>query len=269
MKNPFTKPQTLEELATRELELREKRSTVTAALVDAERTAGEAYLTGDDGKAEIADVTRLKVQTDAIGRAIATLRTMRGEVITAKFQREAVALRKQASERKSELTKLQDKLDSLMAQIAELEGTPVVIAGLNEFGQKARRSHELTDQISSIEQRAADFENKQVPTYGFIDLQSATTDDEVVRAVLLHESAAPDAQQISDWLAGCQAAAINQPFADLPRRVRLEWKDGEIDKTASYVFVPSLAPRRMSQISDGQVPAGYDSAAATFKVSAA
>ena len=85
----FTKNfERIEQLAAKEIELDGRGGAKAAELAQAERAAGESYLTGD-GAVGVDAVLRLRAEAEAIGRAIGTVRNIRAEVIAAKFRSQA------------------------------------------------------------------------------------------------------------------------------------------------------------------------------------
>lgn len=261
--------QTIEALANKEIELDTKAQSKSAELAEAERAAGEAYL-DDNGVASVDGVLRLRAETEAIGRAIATVRSQRSEVIGAALRSQAQEARAAAAKKTSDLEALTKKTARLLDQLAEAEG---VEGGQFVPSAGQLKSARLSSEIGELERRAANLDAAPLPDSGVFDNEGAdvVTNESVVLAVLTQQSAGPSCAEVRAWLAAVESEATARNKAEniehLPRRVRVEWKGGAITESASYIFYPSLAAVLPSSLSSslGFGEGGCDVASGTFR----
>ncbi|MCC6363187.1 MAG: hypothetical protein IT165_06655 [Bryobacterales bacterium] len=108
-------------LLEREQELVAERQAKAQEIAALEQRIGQEYLDGD-GEASLTDLTRLRVQVEAINRAIIAARDRRLEATRAKVRGRAGQIRRQAEEKKAELDTLNSETGALLRKLAELEG---------------------------------------------------------------------------------------------------------------------------------------------------
>lgn len=266
------KKENLETLTQREIEILEQKNRAAQALASAEQAAAAALVDGDGSK-EIEAVARLRAEIAAAENAITLLRARRAEVIGAANRAEAAKLRQRAGAKQQELDGLRAKTAKLLAEISKLEGveydvhilelqaaTPLGIGA----GCAQTRSDSLRGEILALESRATELESAAVPEFGNISLDGVTDNAEVVRAILQHPSAGPSSQAVAGWLTACanHPTVPSRTFGNMPRNIRITWRDGQIDGDNSSVFVPALTPRRLT--GNGR-DLGADVAAGTFQ----
>lgn len=110
----------IKRLAEREQALVAERQARAQEIAELEQQIGEDYLDGN-GEAGLADLTRHRVQVEAINRAIVAARDRRLEATRAKVRAQADALRKQADDKRGELARLQSETSDLLDRLSELE----------------------------------------------------------------------------------------------------------------------------------------------------
>jgi len=233
----FKTEPTLERTSAKEIELTRKRATLTDALARAEAKAGESYLNdeGIDGD-HAGEVLRLQVEIAALGRAINSVRSLRRDAIRGAFKRESEELLKQANAKQQELTRLEAKVESVLAELSTLEGAAYAPTG-------TPRSSILRDEIGNLIRQANELKDNPIPDCGLVDLESVVDSGAVIGAVLSCRANGPSVEQVSAWLDACELAAVkhrNSSFGAFPRRVRLEWGPSGINLSSSYVSVAAL-----------------------------
>jgi hypothetical protein len=240
----------VERYAAKEIELMGRRLQAVEAITAAEQAAGTALLDGDGEatSAPVEAVIRASAQVSAIDSAVRTCRERRLEAIRAKRRGDAAELRKQILELREQLEKLEAKIAKHVAAISELQGVPFVALSASAWN-KASCSQELQSQSTSFEIRAAALEADQLPQAGSVDVENVTTVDELVLAVLRHESDGPSAESISAWALGCEKhgrlsrmgrGMDQRDFGDSLRNYHLVWRNGVIVYDESRTQVPEI-----------------------------
>jgi len=255
----------VERYATKEVELIGRRRAATEAITTAEQTAGTALLDAGEGEAVTAPVEavmRAKAQASAIDAAVRACRERRLEAIRVKRQGDAAELRKQVEELRSQLEKLEAKMEKHVYAITELQGVPfIALPAPAVFGQVSR-SQELQSQITNLQIRAGALVTDELPRAGIVDVQDVVTIDELVLAVLRHESDGPSAETVIAWAAGCEkhgrASRMERSmdirdFGDNLRNFHLVWRNGVIVYDESHTQVPALIRTEPGQYSGNPI----------------
>jgi hypothetical protein len=262
-----------EKIVGREIALTNRKRGAIMQLASAKEAAGSAMVDGE-GFAEVEAVAKLTGEIDTLSRAVAIIRERRPAAITAEYRKEAEVLRARQAAKQKELTSHTAKVLKLVAQLSDLEGVKLGEWLYTDSGGNAR-SEKLELEIRDLNQKADALESAGVAHYGCTDLDGVTTDAEVIEAILRHKSAGPSVEAIQKWISAC-ANSNRVPDCDFgasPRRVRVEWNDGEIDLNASYIFVLSLTKKRTGVMqSNGIINPGestsYDLPSGQFRAAA-
>lgn len=246
-------PQTIATLAEKEMSLAAQAESKTLELQAAERAAGEAFLNDEGGNNGVDSVLRLRTELDAIEHAVGAVRARRREVILTSFKAQAKQARADASAKQAELDALVNKSAKLIEQLCALEGIDGGLLVPN--GQPQLRSGRLAEEISGLLQKADSLDAQDVPNSGMFDNEDNAVLDNtaIVAAVLQCASDGPSCRAVRAWLSAVEghAAARNKfpdSFEKLPRRVRIEWRDGNIVRD-SYIFTPGLTNPRAGDLS--------------------
>ena len=261
----------IRKLAEREIELVREKQVKTRELSEAEHGAGLAYL--ENKTTNLDQIIKLQAVLNMTKNALQACRAQRLAAIESKFRTDAQETRRRAAKKQSELADLEAKTNRLLADLSSLEGmtfTQAILACQPASDplqpRPVPKSALLRTEISELSWRAVELESKKIPNSGTVDVEAATSLDELLFAVLTHESEGPTGQEVLGWTDACQASAlkrggVNAQFGDLARRYRLCWTDGKIDLAASYVFVAALKPDRVSALHGPESTV----AAATFR----
>lgn len=249
----------ISKLFHREVELVAATDSKQAELERANTTAGDAAFEGT--ALDVRESMRLLAEIEALERAIATCRGRRREAILKRFAIEAELARASAAQLKEQLDRISKKRAKAIEDLADIEQVPadsisVSCAGIAAADSKfstivhAGAAHfrfktdALRSGVMEAEGRANEFTSKQIPGLGRIDVESATSTDDMLAEIAKSETAVPPVGAILEWAAGCARIAQrerNVTFGDRPRRIYLQWRDGAIDAANSYIFVPSLS----------------------------
>lgn len=238
----------LEKLATKEIELTARRRTKSAELAAANETACRALLEDAPIGETTSSVAQLSAEIAAIDLAIATIRSQRASAIRVEIRAEAAKLKTQADAKSKELSGIREKSAKLLKELSAIqwvEYTEWLLGQQRESKLGAfavPRIVVLGNEIARLEQEAAGLESKEAPTSGGIDLDNVADDVRVVNAVLNERSVGPEVKAVERWLEECEANAAKCGFkhGEPLDRVYLQWRDGSIDRGASYVYVSSL-----------------------------
>jgi hypothetical protein len=246
------------DLAAIEIELNTRLRGKLEELQSSEQALGEAYLAGD---VIAIDVPKLRAEAIAIESAITVIRRRRVEAIVKGNQAKARDLRRDAAAKASEAAGIEQKASRLLSSLSELEGVAFTSGGYEPM------SLTLRGEAASLNREANELEAKGIPSAGIFDnLGSVISDEAIISGVLCHPSAGPTAAAVVAWLADVQAENKGLHGANLEtfdRRVRIVWKDGVIDRSASYVYVKQMSPELPG------VPGCFDVERATFRAAAA
>lgn len=254
---------TVEELAAKETELLARRLTAVAAVTAASAAAGEALIDSDGQGAPAVDgITRARDAVTAIDAALVACRARRLEAIAAKRKTGAAALRKQASDLRGQLTRLEEKTAKALQALADLQGVPYSAQPAPALVGQIPKSAQLQSQISSADQQAADLE-RDVPTSGSVDVEDATDVEPLLKAMLRTEAAIPTVRAVIDWARAVEQHA-RRAFGENPRRFHLVWKDGQVDAAESYIQVGALAKVGLGSYGGTVFEAGSDIFRAPF-----
>jgi hypothetical protein len=249
----------LEKIAGREIELTNRKTAALAQLASARDAAGIAMVESD-ARVEIESVARLAAEVETATRAIELVRGRRPEAIAAENRKSAEAIRAEATTKKKEFDSLQSKTSKLFGEISKLEGVPYDnwVLGYQPEGcvpfdsvlKRTPKSEALALEVQSLESKADALQAASVPPHGYVDIE-ITSDEDAVLATLKHRSAGPSAEMVKKWLTSCadHNRVPGRSFGDLPRRVRIEWRDGAIDRNTSVVSVRALTRKRTDTIS--------------------
>lgn len=268
----------MEELIDKEMRLVSKKQTTIERLKEAERRAGDAFLENDTAGPEVDEVLRFRAEIEAIDRATTTVRERRTDAIVEEYKSEAARLRAEMTQKQKEASELRGKTMKLLQQLSELQDVQFTeqilkVQALDGWNFAQPKLFKLEQDVLDLECRAINLEVSKVPEFGTIDLESATSTDEVIKAVLEHRSIGPSAVEVQRWSDAVEAGVRrkrNVGFNNLPRRVRLEW-DATGIKDSSYIYVSGLATKAQSAYSpaDGILPAeGIDISSGTFRLAA-
>jgi len=239
-------------LTRRKLELQNSLEAVEAeagaALLDAEEADNGAG--GSNYAGSLDRLNRARAEVHALAAAIAMCRVRRVGAIKAARAAEAVALRKEASDKSREMSSIEAKTSKLLEQVADLEGCEYRPAG-------APRSSILRDEVARLQRAAQDIEQAGIPDTGVVDVgdvDGVPGGAEVALAVAMFPAVGPSVERVLDWFSGCEASAVattHSGFGDLPRRVRIVWTAEEgIDVKQSYVFCAAKAAKRKGNFPD-------------------
>lgn len=240
--------ETVGKLAAKEIDLDALWRKKAVDLAAAERAAGGACLT--DGGGPVDGAVRIRMEIQSIAGAIGAVRAQRALTITATFRSQAQDARTMAAQKKAELGSLVEKSSELCDQLACLEG---VASGRSvQFLPSAGelRSSLLIREIAELDRLARGLDVARLSERGIFDSGGGAVlaNDEIVMAVLSDTSAVPTCAALRQWLAEVAADAATRNkldgFEQRPRRVRIAWRNGDIDREASYVFTASLAGPR-------------------------
>ena len=110
----------IETLATREAQLAAMAAQVGARLAEVEAQAGDSFLDGDEHP--MREVVDLRLQADTLTAALAALERRKEPARLARRRAEAADFRRQAEEKRSELTRLEQQTSRLLAELGKLEG---------------------------------------------------------------------------------------------------------------------------------------------------
>jgi hypothetical protein len=254
-------PKTLDYWAKKEVALLHRKSEIKNVIAVAESTAAVAMLDDDEpagASATIATFDRARAEIRALEGAVAGCRTRRLDAIRAQRADEAAKYRREAADKMKEARSIDTRVQKLLTQVIELEGCAFQASS-------TPNSSRLRAEAEALEREAQDMDARGVPDWGMIDIEAATTADEVVTAALLYPADGPSAEQVQKWLADCEASAVKRcasGFGHHSRRVRVEWDSNGI-KPASYIFVRALAKRLVREFDDPANPL-YDIPSATF-----
>jgi hypothetical protein len=255
-------PKGLEFWMKKELALLSRRHEIERTIAAAESTAAVAMLDDDDpsgtnAAATIAGFDRANAEIRALNGAIAGCRTRRLDAIRAQRAQGVEKIRRDAADKMQQMRSVDSRAQKLLAQISELEEC--------DYLPKATpRSGRLRAEAEALERQAQDVEAQGVPDSGMIDLEAATTSEEVVVAALQFPADGPPAEKLFAWLESCERAAVQRcgsGFGDRPRRVRIEW-DADGIKPSSYVLCIALARKQPRQ--PGDETDSYDIPSGTF-----
>jgi hypothetical protein len=236
------------ELGQREIALLERRRAKLAEAADAERLAGECLLDASADSAEpdaaLEHCLRVKAEARALEHAIDASHRRRCAAVGRKRALEATELRSQSEGLKDEVKHIENGVAKHLSAIAEIEGVEIPMGLLSlapSFG-KQLRSAQLRGEVLELESRAARLESEGIPRSGVIEgpQDPATSNEPMLEQLLQFEGEIPAIAAVFDWLHGCEQTA-GQPFGDAPRRYRLAWRDGRIDRSRSYIQAESLA----------------------------
>jgi hypothetical protein len=239
----------LKEIAEKEISLLQKRKEKESELLAAKEQAGNEYLSG--GRARIGKTVKLRGELDAIDAAITSNRAKRGAAIKHNIEVQAAEKRKQIVAKESELAELAAKVEKHILALRELEQVPYTAGLLSSqqidpmlpaAGYHAPLSSKLAGEIQQKKKELAELERWKLPEAGSLNLDDATSMDELLLAVLQHPSDVPTAESILEWHELCQAQSL-KPFGNLVRRVNLEWESGQINRERSSIFVRDLAKK--------------------------
>jgi hypothetical protein len=112
----------IETLATREAQLAAMAAQVGARLAEVEAQAGDSFLDGDEHP--MREVIDLRLQADTLTAALAALERRKEPARLARRRAEAAEFRRQAEEKRSELTRLEQQTSRLLAELSKIEGVP-------------------------------------------------------------------------------------------------------------------------------------------------
>jgi hypothetical protein len=243
---------TIEQLATREIELIERKRGVIARLASAETAAGLAAVVGE-AEGEIAAVMRIKTETAAVDLAIKTVRAQRGPVVLEANRKKISELRDQIATKTKERDSLNTKTRKVLDELGRLQGVPydmdlIDMQAGSELGIGngclQTKTDALTCEILALEAKVAALEGSSFPPNGEVDIE--TTDDlEAVRAVLNHPSDGPSMEAVQKWIADCARngkGLFPNGFGVAQRRIKLVWRNGVI-LPESYIYVPGVTER--------------------------
>jgi hypothetical protein len=263
-------------LAAKEIEISVALTQKRVALDELEAKAGHALLDSEGAGNDTAittQVVRARAEINALERALGVVRGMREDVIRRSYLSEAAELRKQTAGMRAELEKIAARSGELLSELSALEGIPVAcVPATSATGLS--RSVVLSQRMNDLDSDAGILESKKPAVDGSVQLEDATSDDAIVLEVLNNASLSPSAEQTLNWLAACEQGAIAKfniaGFGELPRRVVIAWRDGQIDVDRSSIYVASLAPKVQSQSAAHERGfSHYDVAAGTFRSTAA
>lgn len=229
-----------------------------ALMLDAEDETGGANTRGS-----LDMVERVQAEIRALDGAIRVCRARRLDAIKAKRQTDAGELRKQASDLRADIARIDQKVRKHIESINALQETHVTVSATAP-GEPTAKSQLLETQATAIEQRAAALEGN-LPRHGKVTLDNVTAIDPLIAAVLHHASDSPSSQDVVQWAADVERKAGRGPFGENLRRYTLVWKDGRIDSTESYIQVHSLARRPAGPVSGAL---GYEIGSDIFRAAA-
>ena len=271
----FNRSSEFEKLTSRELEMATQRRDTVAALATAEAATATALIAGG-ALSELGEVERLKTTIVAIDRAVAILRTSRLDMIRNTFRNRAADLRAEAAGKQKELDSLQAKTAKYLAALSELHGVnfdETILAAqrathdpLSPFVRP--RSVQLETEIRELLLQATSLEQSTIPKTGTVDMEDITDPTPLLQSVLAHESDAPSAAVVLEWLTGVLGEVRRRGGnpESLPMRVHLTWKDSEINHKDSFIYVKALAKQQtLEGARFGIRPSGVDTRSATFR----
>ena len=264
--------------AQKELALTKKIVALGDGLAAVEAAAGARLLDaeeaeiGGDSDAALADLGRAQVELRALRVAVSGCRVRRMNAIRSGRAASATAVRKEATEKETEATKIEARALELLAEISSVQGMnyPGAILSTNpQLGQFGiPKSAQLRIEAENLLARASQLE-KDIPQGGVVDVENITSSSELAIAALTHESEGPTAEQILQWAEEVERTARAKnfdPFGDLPRRCRLVFSAGRIDLAESTILVHSFV-KPIPGITIGTPVAGWDISGATFRAS--
>jgi hypothetical protein len=256
--------QQVEHLRTRERELTAERDTVRQELAAADAAVGDSYLDNPNVAAVTKCSTDLRTHVAVLEKAGFAARNRRFQLILARRKAEAAQLRIEAQTKRAEQHQINGQTAKHLAALSNLEGieftswilrsqpapdcerfsatgdVPQDQLGPADINWGPRgpaylvpRSRILSQTIRELEARAGQLETAPVADFGVADID-ATGAEDVIRGVLAQDKITPSIDAIRAWLDAVQRKA-ERPFGDAPRRVRVVWKGGEIDREQSYV----------------------------------
>jgi len=250
--------------ATREVQLTRQLREAQAAIASVEMTAGEALLDepspGDAAQPAVADpvseVGRAHARVAVLKSGLIACRKRRVDAVQSKRAIEAAALRKRAAEVSLEADVIEQKSVKLLRDLSKLNDiqfTDLILrcqpAGeLVSQGYQKPKSERLRAECAALMAKAdaltdpaklaeppsslREFRSDELTTVGADEVALAVLSSDVLNV--------PSASEIFDWFAAVQATRPD--VAGHARMINLVWGfEGQIDREASYVQVPSLA----------------------------
>jgi hypothetical protein len=244
----------------REVELTRQREAIEAevgaAMVDAKPGAS-----GDVSERAANEVAKLR----AVTAALRETQRRRMEAIRANRAAELTDLEERRAAVEEEHAALAAKVEKFKKAFTDLLGVEIVLVTASP-GMLSRLQR-LEGQIGNLTEQALSVQNDAIPSAGTVDVQDATSVEALVDELALFEGAIPAMQSVLDWANSCEPVP-GESFGQLPRRFRLVWANGEIDREQSSIFVGELCrPGHIATYSDR--PRGIDVKSGTFRAPAA
>ncbi len=245
----------LEQLADRAISIAADLRRARTDLALAEITAADACIDGADIASAFRVVSDLRSRISILEHAKEALATRRITILNGLASVDANALRVEAAAVEREVEKIRKAAAKALGTLSELEGIAYTEAILYcEPGmQPPPRSAQLTARRVALQGKAREIGEREISRASSVDLEDATTADDIVRAVLLHRSLCPPAEAVMDWLAQCVSVAEGRGFkiAGHPWQVRIAWESSQITDQ-SWILVRALAPvvRHRHEIDD-------------------
>ncbi|HTX35409.1 MAG TPA: hypothetical protein VME43_10315 [Bryobacteraceae bacterium] len=252
----------IDKWAARELQLTREVFAAEDRIKAAEMAAGEALLDDSPDGSAVADVARVRAEVAVQRAALVACRKRRLDAIATKRASDTAALRKQAGDYRAELENVERKTTKLLRELSALQDvayTSLILQSqpkgeLIIQGYHVPRSEKLRAEIAAMEVRAGLLESDKLTAEGEVDMDGITSVDELVLTVLKRKAVVPDAAAILTWAAACEKNSDLGPFGDLPRRYRLQWRNGIINDRDSYTLVVPLAPQNAPAATFKSVP---------------
>ncbi|MDR3719753.1 MAG: hypothetical protein P4K98_13220 [Bryobacteraceae bacterium] len=255
--------QELTRLGTRELELEDTRVQLEAALDQAQERAADLIISGGKPADSVETVRGTEIVLSSLERAIHALRGRRREALTRLREAEQAEAQAEVARRLAVVAELEAKTLKALGKVAEIQG---VTEPYNLWFVEALspRTRALRAEIEPLQYQANNV--TEVPATGYVDCTDVTSAEPLEQAVLFDESLTPSLHDLRCWLHDVEQVVIQrrgEGFGEHPRRYRVTWDNGRIDRAASYVFCAAfgtpLAPTY------GTVSPGIDIPSATFK----
>lgn len=279
----FERTVTLGMLAAREIELVNRKRSLKDRLSELENNAATA-LAETDAPSELDAVIRARTELNSIDAAIGVIRGRRPAICETARGEKLAEIRRQIKKKSGELATLMEKTQKLLRELSTLQGVnytegilrlePTSNDGV--FGCQTAKFETLQAEILTLEQQI--FQIESSPAYlsvGSVDIEGELSTAEILSAALQQSSNGPTAESLIQWLDTCadDDRLPGRSFDGFARRVRIQWRAGEIDEHGSYVFVKELAKKNhevrglpldnvVSKLTCG---ASFDLSTATFK----
>jgi hypothetical protein len=255
--------QDLTRLGVRELELENTRVELEVALEQTQERAADRIINGGEPADSVEAVRGTEIALSSLDRAIHALRSRRREALTRLREAEQAEAQAEVARRLAVVTELEAKTLKALSKVAEIQG---VTEPYNPWFVEALspRTRALRAAIEPLQHKSNNV--TEVPTTGIADCTDVTSAEPLERAVLFDESLTPSLCDLRCWLNDVEQVAIERcgaGFGEHPRRYRVTWDNGRIDRAASYVFCAALGSPLAPAY--GAVAPRVDIASATFK----